>query len=96
MAEPWRHGEQDGRSVDSESWRPQGEPCPLQCWDSFAKALGADAEGLNAHRRPPKTIRVGEDGKVRRSPQAVACRKREVEELGRPQTFLPMRSNGVW
>jgi retron-type reverse transcriptase len=22
MAEPWRHGEQDGRSVDSESWRP--------------------------------------------------------------------------
>jgi hypothetical protein len=24
MAEPWRHGEQDGRSVDSVAWRPPG------------------------------------------------------------------------
>ena len=96
MAEPWRHREQDGRSVDRVSWRPQGEPCPLQCWYSFEKALVADAEGFHAHRRQHKTIRLGEDGKVRRSPQAVACRKRDVEELGRPQTFLPMRSNGVW
>jgi len=33
---------------------------------------------------------------VRRSPQAVACRKRGVEELGRPQTFLPVENDGVW
>jgi hypothetical protein len=88
MAEPWRHGAQDGRSVDSVSWRPQGEPCPLKCWYSFAKALGADAEGCNAHRRQHQSIRVGEDGKVRRSPQAVACRKRGAQELGKPQRLL--------
>jgi hypothetical protein len=63
------------RSVDSVSWRPQGEPCPLQCWDSVDKALVADAEGFHAPRRPHQTIRVGEAGKVRRRPQAVACRK---------------------
>jgi hypothetical protein len=47
----------------------------------------ADAEGLT----PPKatqTLRFGEQGEVRRSPQAMACRKRDVEELGRPQQFL--------
>ena len=38
--------------------------------------LVADAEGFNAHRRLHKSIRVGEDVKVRRSPQAAACRKR--------------------
>ena len=52
-------------------------------------ALVADAEGFNAHRRQHKTTRIGKGGKVRRSPQAVACRKRDVEELGRPHTFLP-------
>ena len=87
MAESWRHGEQDGRSVDRESWRPQGEPCPLKCWYSFEMAI-ADAEGFNAHRRQYKITRIGKGGKVRRSPQAVACRKRDVEELGSPQTFL--------
>jgi hypothetical protein len=51
-------------------------------------ALVADAEGFNAYRRQHESIRFGEDGKVRRSPQAVACRKRDVEELGRPQTLL--------
>jgi hypothetical protein len=45
----------------------------------------ADAEGFNAHRRPYKSIRVGAEAKVRRSPQAAACRKRDAEELGRPQ-----------
>jgi hypothetical protein len=44
--------------------------------------------GFNAHRRQYKSIRVGEDVKVRRSPQAVACRKRGIEELGRPQRLL--------
>jgi hypothetical protein len=31
---------------------------------------------------------MGEDGKVRRSPQDVACRKRYVKELGKPQRLL--------
>jgi hypothetical protein len=96
MAESWRHSEQDGRSVDRVSCRPQGEPCPLKCWYSFEMALVADAEGFNAHRRPHKTTRIGKGGKVRRSPQAVACRKRDVEELGRPHTFLSMENVGVW
>ena len=56
-------------------------------------ALVADAEGFNAHRRLHKSIHFGKDVKVRRSPQAVACRKRDVEELGRPQTFLPWKTS---
>jgi hypothetical protein len=95
MAESWEHGEQDGRGVDSVSWRPEGEPRPRKGWSSFAKALVADAEGFHAHRRQDKTIRVGEDGKVRRRPQAMAGRQRDVKERGRPPTFLPMSSNGV-
>jgi hypothetical protein len=87
---PWRSrkeacGEQDGRSVDSEPCRPQGEPCPLKCWYSFEMALVADAEGFHTHQRQYKTIRTGKDRKVRRSPQAVAGRKRDVKELGRPR-----------
>jgi len=58
--------------------------------------LVADAEGFNAHRRLHKSIRLGEDAKVRRSPQAVACRKRDVEELGRPQKLLRVESVGGW
>jgi hypothetical protein len=50
--------------------------------------LVADAEGLNAHRRLHESIRLGEDVKVRRSPQAAACRKRDAEELGRPHRLL--------
>jgi hypothetical protein len=50
--------------------------------------LVADAEGVNAHRRLHKSIRVGEETKVRRSPQAAACRKRYVTELGRPPRLL--------
>ena len=46
--------------------------------------LVADAEGFNDHRRQYKIIRNGLDVKVRRSPQAVACRKRCTQELGRP------------
>jgi hypothetical protein len=88
MAEPWRHGEQDGRSVDSVSCRPQGEPCPLKGWYRFEKALGADAEGFHAHRRLPTSIHFGKDGQVRRRPQAVAGRKRGAQELGKPQQLL--------
>ncbi len=50
--------------------------------------LVVDAEGFNVHRRQYRSIREGEDVKVHRSPQAVACRKRCVEELGKPQEFL--------
>ena len=55
----------------------------------------ADAEGFNDHRRQHKIIRFGEDVKVRRSLQAVACRKRYVEELGRPHRLLPVGSAGI-
>jgi len=47
--------------------------------------LVADAEGFNDHRRQYKIIHNGLDVKVRRSHQAVACRKRYVVEPGRPQ-----------
>jgi hypothetical protein len=47
----------------------------------------ADAEGFNVHRRQYRSIRFGEDVEVRRSPQAVACKKRCAVELGKPQRF---------
>ena len=56
----------------------------------------ADAEGLNAHRRRPKSLRVGEAATVRRSPQAAAGRKREAEDLGRPQRRLRGGSVAGW
>jgi hypothetical protein len=58
--------------------------------------LVADAEGFNAHRRLHESIRVGEDVKVRRSPQAAACRKRYAEELGRPHRLLGGGSVAGW
>jgi hypothetical protein len=58
--------------------------------------LVADAEGINAHRRRHKSIRIGEDAKVRRSPQAAACRKRDAEELGRPHRLLRGGSVAGW
>src|SRR5215475_12166020 len=59
-------------------------------------ALVADAEGFHARRRQHKTTRLGKGGKVRRSPQAVAGRTRDGEELGRPQQLLPVENVGVW
>ncbi len=58
--------------------------------------LFADAEGFNVHRRQHRSIRFGEDVKVRRSPQAVACRKRYVGEPGRPQRLLAVVSMDEW
>jgi hypothetical protein len=58
--------------------------------------LVADAEGLNAHRRRHESIRVGEEAKVRRSPQAAAGRKREAEELGRPHRLLRGGNGAGW
>jgi hypothetical protein len=44
--------------------------------------------------KPTRSTREGEGVEVRRSPQAVACRKRYVEELGRPHGLLAVgRSN---
>jgi hypothetical protein len=39
--------------------------------------------------KPIRSTRNGEGVEVRRSPQAVACRKRYVEELGRSHRLLP-------
>ena len=50
--------------------------------------LVADAEGFNDRRRQYKIIPSGLDVKVRRSHQAVACRKRCTQELGRPLSVL--------
>jgi len=52
--------------------------------------------GFERARRPHAPIRHGQEGQVRRRPQAVACRKRDVEELGRPQPFLPWKNDRVW
>ena len=51
----------------------------------------ADVEGFNDRRRQYKSIRYGLDAKVRRSQQAVACRKRYDVELGRPQKLRSVR-----
>jgi hypothetical protein len=58
--------------------------------------LIADAEGLDAHRRQYENTRLqqGEGGKVRRSRQAVACRKRSVQELGKPHELLTVGRGG--
>ncbi|HAM53354.1 MAG TPA: hypothetical protein DCP92_22665 [Nitrospiraceae bacterium] len=50
--------------------------------------LVADAEGFNVHRRQNKIIHKWLGWEGRRSHQAVACRKRYVVELGKPQRFL--------
>jgi RNA-directed DNA polymerase len=48
----------------------------------------ADVEGFTVSQRQHKSIRKGEDVKVRRSPQAMACRERYAQELGRPHRLL--------
>jgi hypothetical protein len=47
--------------------------------------------GLSRSRRQHAPNRIGADGEVRRRPQAVACRKRDVEARGKPQRLLPGR-----
>jgi hypothetical protein len=54
----------------------------------------ADGQGFSApeaNTNHPLRVRMWE---VRRSPQAVACRKRYVEELGRPRRLLRAGSVG--
>jgi hypothetical protein len=45
--------------------------------------------------KPTRDARLGEGVEVRRSPQAVACRKRYVEELGRPLGLLAVGRSEV-
>ena len=58
--------------------------------------LVADAEGVNAHRRPNQRLHWGEEGQVRRSPQAMAGRKRDGEALGRPHRRRRGGRVGAW
>ncbi|MGH8654428.1 MAG: hypothetical protein ACREYE_20680, partial [Gammaproteobacteria bacterium] len=60
----------------------------LKCWYSFEISLLWMARVLTCPK-PTRNTRNGEGVEVRRSPQAVACRKRYVEELGRPHRLLP-------
>jgi hypothetical protein len=50
--------------------------------------LVADADSLNVLEGSTKRSVHGESVEVRRSPQAVACRKRDVRELGKPRRLL--------
>jgi hypothetical protein len=45
--------------------------------------------------KPIRDARKGEGVEVRRSPQAMACRKRYVEELGRSHALLAVGSSKV-
>ena len=53
--------------------------------------------GFSRSRRPHARNRLGQVVQVRRSPQAVACRKRDVEEArGKPQTLLDVENLRGW
>ncbi len=52
-------------------------------WNSFEMQIEID-EGFNVARSQHRNIRIGQDEKGLRSPQAVACTKRCRQELGRP------------
>ena len=52
--------------------------------------------GFSRSRRQHARHRCGQVVPVRRRPQAVACRTREVEELGKPQTLLWRENLGRW
>ena len=58
--------------------------------------VNANVEGFNARRRQHRSIRLGEDVEVRRSPQAVACRKRYAVELGKPQRVPVVGTAREW
>src|SRR5207245_1569223 len=52
--------------------------------------------GFERSRRPHARNRCGQVVQVRRSPQAVAGRKRDGEERGKPQTLLDGENLGRW
>jgi hypothetical protein len=64
------------------------------CWHSFEISLLRRARVLT-NPKPIRDARKGEGVEVRRSPQAMACRKRYVEELGRSHALLAVGSSKV-
>ena len=74
-------------SVHGVSCRPQGKSRSLKCWYSFETANPRMATVLT-YWKPTRNTLTGLGVKVRRSPQAVACRKRDVGELGKPRRLL--------
>jgi hypothetical protein len=52
--------------------------------------------GFERSRRHHARNRLGQVVQVRRRPQAVACRKRDVEARGKPQTLLYVENRGRW
>ena len=92
MAEPGGHSRGTrGAKRRQRILSAAGGTAPPEVLVPLRTALVADAEGLNAHRRQHKTIRAGEDGTVRRSPQAVAGRKRGAQARGKPQRLLGVK-----
>nr|VFK02258.1 MAG: hypothetical protein BECKLFY1418A_GA0070994_11853 [Candidatus Kentron sp. LFY] len=75
MAEYLKGCEQDGLSVGRESYRPQGRTRSLKCWYSFEMANKRTSRVLIITEDNTGASVKGEDVKVRRSQQAVACRK---------------------
>jgi hypothetical protein len=72
----------------------RGDRARLLCWYSFEISLLRRARVLT-NLKPTRSTRLGEGMEVRRSPQAVAGRKRYVEELGRPHALLAVGSSKV-
>jgi hypothetical protein len=72
----------------------RGDRARLLCWYSFEISLLRMARVLTCPK-PVRDARNGLGEEVRRSPQAVACRKRYVEELGRPHTLLAVGRSKV-
>ena len=73
----------DRASVHRESCRPQGWSRSLKCWYSLERSLWRMATVLTSWK-PTRSTHNGLGVEVRRGPQAVACRKRGVRELGKP------------
>jgi hypothetical protein len=72
----------------------RGDRARLLCWYSFEISLLRMARVLTSPK-PTQDARNGLGVEVRRSPQAVACRKRYVEELGRPPGLLAVGRSAV-
>ncbi len=66
----------------------------LKCWYSFEMSLLRTPRGLTSTEGNTRVSECGEDTKVRRSPQAVAYRKRCAQELGKSHP-LPLQGRLV-
>ena len=81
-------GEQNRRSVHRESRRPQGRPRSLKCWYRSEMSLFRSPRVVTHAEGNTRAPVKGEGVKGRRSYQAVACMKRCIQELGRPNQLL--------